>query len=243
MTPRCESVSTWGEPTLAGARPRDATVVEGQLAAASISKASTRAGRAGLRARRRRRPLAPRRGRTHRRSDRPRSPPAVRATAHSGRSGRSRLSIRQRCIRRSATSTKTPRRGEWTRGRSGLADSPDRGRDRVAVRQTPAAGSRYPWMPWPSRTASTARSCGSSDRTARTPGRRGSVLCARRRLHVSGYYRVGRLPGHDQPSVHVSFPLEQGNVQVYLRPSNGPGGAMTLSSPPGRSATTVRTSW
>ncbi|MBM4597646.1 hypothetical protein [Prescottella equi] len=49
----------------------------------------------------------------------------------------------------------------------------------------------------------------------------------------SGYYRVGRLPGHDQPSVHVSFPLEQGNVQVYLRPSNGPGGAMTLSSPPG----------
>ncbi|MDH6676059.1 hypothetical protein M2284_000247 [Rhodococcus sp. LBL1] len=50
----------------------------------------------------------------------------------------------------------------------------------------------------------------------------------------SGYYRVGRLPGHDQPSVHVSFPLEQGNVQVYLRPSNGPDGSMTLSSPPGR---------
>lgn len=49
----------------------------------------------------------------------------------------------------------------------------------------------------------------------------------------SGYYRVGRLPRHDQPSVHVSFPLEQGNVQVYLRPSNGPDGAMTLSSPPG----------
>ncbi|GAB2658580.1 hypothetical protein GCM10027068_43280 [Prescottella soli] len=49
----------------------------------------------------------------------------------------------------------------------------------------------------------------------------------------SGYYRVGRLPGHDQPSVHVSFPLEQGNVQVYLRPSNGPDGSMTLSSPPG----------
>ncbi len=49
----------------------------------------------------------------------------------------------------------------------------------------------------------------------------------------SGYYRVGRLPGRDQPSVHVSFPLEQGNVQVYLRPSNGPGGSMTLASPPG----------
>ncbi len=49
----------------------------------------------------------------------------------------------------------------------------------------------------------------------------------------SGYYRVGRLPGHDQPSVHVSFPLEQGNVQVYLRPTNGPDGSMTLSSPPG----------
>lgn len=49
----------------------------------------------------------------------------------------------------------------------------------------------------------------------------------------SGYYRVGRLPGHSQPSVHVSFPLENGNVQVYLRPSNGPEGSMTLSSPPG----------
>ncbi|QCQ90251.1 hypothetical protein [Rhodococcus sp. SGAir0479] len=50
----------------------------------------------------------------------------------------------------------------------------------------------------------------------------------------SGYYRVGRLPDRAQPSVHVSFPLESGNVQVYLRPSNGPDGSMTLSSPPGR---------
>lgn len=50
----------------------------------------------------------------------------------------------------------------------------------------------------------------------------------------SGFYRVTRLPGADRPSVHVSFPLEQGNVQVFLRPEVGPGGSLLLHSPRGR---------
>ncbi len=50
----------------------------------------------------------------------------------------------------------------------------------------------------------------------------------------SGCYTTTLLPGTDQPSVHVSFPLEQGNVQVFLRPAVLPGGALLLSSPPGR---------
>ncbi|MGI5217141.1 hypothetical protein [Nocardia sp. CA-290969] len=49
----------------------------------------------------------------------------------------------------------------------------------------------------------------------------------------SGFYRVSRLPGADQPSVHVSFPLPLGNVQVFLRPQVGEGGALRLVSPPG----------
>lgn len=53
--------------------------------------------------------------------------------------------------------------------------------------------------------------------------------------HVySGCYTTTRLPGATQPSVHVSFPLEQGNVQVFLRPWVAPGGALRLSSPRGR---------
>ena len=35
----------------------------------------------------------------------------------------------------------------------------------------------------------------------------------------SGFYRVGRLPGNEQPHVHVSFPLESGSVQVFLTPA------------------------
>lgn len=35
----------------------------------------------------------------------------------------------------------------------------------------------------------------------------------------SGCYAVGRLPNDEQPAVHVTFPLESGNVQVYLAPS------------------------
>lgn len=97
------------------------------------------AGRAGLRARHRRRPLAPRRGRTHRRSDRPRPRPAVRATAQSGRSGRSRL-------RSGSGASGAPR---LLRTHLGVANGRvdevvsrirrTGGRDRVAVRQTPAA--------------------------------------------------------------------------------------------------------
>ena len=50
----------------------------------------------------------------------------------------------------------------------------------------------------------------------------------------SGCYSSRRLPGADRPSVHVTFPLEEGNVQVFLRPRALPGGALELSSPPGR---------
>ena len=34
----------------------------------------------------------------------------------------------------------------------------------------------------------------------------------------SGAYRTNRLPSSDRASVHVTFPLESGNLQVYLRP-------------------------
>ena len=49
----------------------------------------------------------------------------------------------------------------------------------------------------------------------------------------SGCYSSRMLPGERQPSVHVAFPLEAGNVQVFLRPSVLPGGALELSSPTG----------
>lgn len=49
----------------------------------------------------------------------------------------------------------------------------------------------------------------------------------------SGCYSPKLLPGEGQPSVHVAFPLEAGNVQVFLRPSVLPGGALELSSPAG----------
>ncbi|QIS24347.1 hypothetical protein F6W96_21145 [Nocardia terpenica] len=49
----------------------------------------------------------------------------------------------------------------------------------------------------------------------------------------SGFYRAARLPGSSQPSVHVSFPLPMGNVQVFLRPVNGPHGSLQLLSPTG----------
>jgi hypothetical protein len=50
----------------------------------------------------------------------------------------------------------------------------------------------------------------------------------------SGCYSSRLLPGTHQPSVHVAFPLEAGNVQVFLRPSVRPGGALELSSRGGR---------
>lgn len=46
----------------------------------------------------------------------------------------------------------------------------------------------------------------------------------------SGCYTARLLPGSAQPSVHVAFPLEEGNVQVFLRPSVSPGGALRLDS-------------
>jgi hypothetical protein len=49
----------------------------------------------------------------------------------------------------------------------------------------------------------------------------------------SGCYSSRTLPGSMQPSVHVAFPLEQGNVQVFLRPGVLPGGALELRSPAG----------
>jgi hypothetical protein len=49
----------------------------------------------------------------------------------------------------------------------------------------------------------------------------------------SGCYSSRRLPGSDRASVHVTFPLEQGNVQVFLRPRVLPGGDLELSSPSG----------
>ena len=52
--------------------------------------------------------------------------------------------------------------------------------------------------------------------------------------HVfSGCYSTRSLPGSEQPSVHVAFPLEAGNVQVLLRPRSLPDGALELSSPAG----------
>lgn len=53
--------------------------------------------------------------------------------------------------------------------------------------------------------------------------------------HVfSGAYSVATLPGADRPSVHVAFPLESGNVQVFLRPSVTADGGLLLESPRGR---------
>ncbi|WP_247698419.1 hypothetical protein [Streptomyces sp. RK75] len=49
----------------------------------------------------------------------------------------------------------------------------------------------------------------------------------------SGCYSTRVLPGSGQPSVHVAFPLEAGNVQVFLRPSVSPDGALELTSPAG----------
>lgn len=46
----------------------------------------------------------------------------------------------------------------------------------------------------------------------------------------SGFYSVRQLPGRDRPSIHVAFPLEHGNVQVFLRPEVGPDGSLVLRS-------------
>jgi hypothetical protein len=46
----------------------------------------------------------------------------------------------------------------------------------------------------------------------------------------SGLYGVRTLPTAHRPSVHVTFPLEHGNVQVFLRPEVDPDGALVLRS-------------
>ena len=50
----------------------------------------------------------------------------------------------------------------------------------------------------------------------------------------SGCYSHRTLPGADRPSVHVAFPLESGNVQVFLRPRVLADGSLLLDSPAGR---------
>lgn len=49
----------------------------------------------------------------------------------------------------------------------------------------------------------------------------------------SGCYSARTLPGAERPSVHVAFPLESGNVQVFLRPRVTPAGGLLLESPGG----------
>jgi hypothetical protein len=49
----------------------------------------------------------------------------------------------------------------------------------------------------------------------------------------SGCYSARRLPGTGRASVHVAFPLESGNVQVFLEPSVRPDGSLLLESPAG----------
>lgn len=46
----------------------------------------------------------------------------------------------------------------------------------------------------------------------------------------SGAYAVRTLPGAARPCVHVTFPLEHGNVQVFLRPDVRDDGALVLTS-------------
>jgi hypothetical protein len=60
-------------------------------------------------------------------------------------------------------------------------------------------------------------------RTLRSTGRR----------VFSGSYSARTLPGADRASVHAAFPLESGNVQVFLRPSIDADGGLVLTSPSG----------
>lgn len=59
------------------------------------------------------------------------------------------------------------------------------------------------------------------------------TLSATGEFVYSGCYSARLLPGSDQPSVHVAFPLESGNVQVFLRPRIHSDGSLVLSSPGG----------
>jgi len=46
----------------------------------------------------------------------------------------------------------------------------------------------------------------------------------------SGCYSHRRLPGAERDSIHVAFPLEEGNVQVFLRPEADADGSLWLHS-------------
>lgn len=74
--------------------------------------------------------------------------------------------------------------------------------------------------------------------TGRDGTRRGTgwhrTLRATGEIVFSGFYGTRRLPGADRPSIHVAFPLEHGNVQVFLRPEVGPDGSLVLRSARGR---------
>jgi hypothetical protein len=50
----------------------------------------------------------------------------------------------------------------------------------------------------------------------------------------SGLYGIRTLPGNDQPSVRVVFPLPLGSVQVFLTPTTDGQGGLHLRSPLGR---------
>ena len=74
-------------------------------------------------------------------------------------------------------------------------------------------------------------------RPERRPGRRlawNRTLRGSGRPVFSGAYSARTLPGADRPSVHVAFPLESGNVQVFLRPTVTDDGGLLLESPTGR---------
>lgn len=54
------------------------------------------------------------------------------------------------------------------------------------------------------------------------------------RTVFSGAYSARSLPGADRPSIHVAFPLESGNLQVFLRPKVSEVGGLLLESGAGR---------
>lgn len=60
------------------------------------------------------------------------------------------------------------------------------------------------------------------------------TLRATGQTFIAGCYRIMTIPGAASPSVRVVFPLPNGSMTVFLRPSNTGGGALTLSSPLGR---------
>lgn len=85
-------------------------------------------------------------------------------------------------------------------------------------------GRRIQQLALPVRPLATSRGMTSQVRIVTTPdgGRLGAAwlrtLVSDGSQVFSGLYHSGRLPGHPQPMVHVVFPLELGNIQVFLRP-------------------------